>query len=50
MLADGSDPASFSGKIIECSFDSEENAWMLMRVRTDKNTPNEFNTYRKVLF
>lgn len=49
VFGDGSDSASFSGKIIECAFDSEENAWMLMRVRTDKNTPNEFNTYRKVM-
>lgn len=49
VLGDDADPASYSGKIIECSFDSEENAWVLMRVRTDKSTPNEWRTYTKVM-
>lgn len=49
-FADDSDPASFSGKIIECSWVSEEDIWVCMRVRTDKATPNDFNTYKKVLF
>ncbi|KAG6745234.1 hypothetical protein POTOM_051880 [Populus tomentosa] len=43
------DPSSYSGKIIECSWDSEEHVWVCMRVRTDKSTPNEFNTYEKVM-
>ncbi|KAJ6968756.1 hypothetical protein D5086_029571 [Populus alba] len=43
------DPSSYSGKIIECSWDSEEHVWVCMRVRTDKSTPNEFNTYMKVM-
>ncbi|PON42324.1 mRNA capping enzyme, bifunctional [Parasponia andersonii] len=43
------DPASYSGKIIECCWDCEEQVWVLMRVRTDKDTPNEFNTYNKVM-
>ncbi|KAJ8899770.1 hypothetical protein K2173_019470 [Erythroxylum novogranatense] len=43
------DPSSYSGKIIECSWDPEEQVWICMRVRTDKNSPNEFNTYRKVM-
>ncbi|XP_077225488.1 uncharacterized protein LOC143858668 [Tasmannia lanceolata] len=44
-----SDISSYSGKIIECSWDSEEQSWVCMRIRTDKATPNEFNTYRKVM-
>ncbi|XP_043711172.1 mRNA-capping enzyme-like isoform X3 [Telopea speciosissima] len=44
-----SDPSAFSGKIIECSWDSEEEVWLCMRIRTDKATPNDFNTYKKVL-
>lgn len=48
-LADGSDPSSYSGKIIECSWDSEEEVWACMRIRTDKSTPNDWNTYRKVV-
>ena len=41
-------PSLYSGKIIECSWDSEEQVWVCMRVRVDKNTPNDFNTYKKV--
>ncbi|XP_074286616.1 uncharacterized protein LOC141611864 [Silene latifolia] len=49
-FGDGFDsPSSYAGKIIECSWDSEENVWVCMRVRVDKSTPNEFNTYRKVM-
>ncbi|KAG5550417.1 hypothetical protein RHGRI_015392 [Rhododendron griersonianum] len=48
-FSDDSDPASFSGKIIECSWVSEEDMWVCMRVRTDKATPNDFNTYKKVM-
>ncbi|KAI3973213.1 hypothetical protein MKW92_038666 [Papaver armeniacum] len=45
----GEDPSELSGKIIECSWDSEEQVWNCMRVRVDKNTPNDINTYRKVM-
>lgn len=48
QLADASDPSSCSGKIIECSWDSDSKLWVFMRVRTDKSTPNDFNTYKKV--
>lgn len=49
IFGDESDPASYSGKIIECAWDSEADVWTCMRVRTDKATPNDFNTYRKVM-
>ncbi|KAL2923090.1 mRNA-capping enzyme [Bienertia sinuspersici] len=49
MFRDDVDPSPYSGKIVECSFDTEENLWVCMRVRADKTTPNEFNTYRKVM-
>ncbi|CAI9761854.1 unnamed protein product [Fraxinus pennsylvanica] len=49
VFPDGSDPTSYSGKIIECSWNSEEDVWICMRIRPDKGTPNEFNTYKKVL-
>ncbi|KAL5743643.1 hypothetical protein ACOSQ2_026759 [Xanthoceras sorbifolium] len=39
----------YSGKIIECSWDAEEHVWVCMRIRTDKTTPNDFNTYKKVM-
>ncbi|GFQ03730.1 mRNA-capping enzyme [Phtheirospermum japonicum] len=46
---DGNDPSTYAGKIIECSWDSEQNVWICMRVRVDKGAPNEFNTYKKVM-
>ncbi|XP_031276098.1 mRNA-capping enzyme [Pistacia vera] len=46
---DGSDPSFYSGKIIECGWSPEEQVWVCMRIRTDKSTPNDFNTYRKVM-
>ncbi|KAJ4834759.1 hypothetical protein Tsubulata_012596 [Turnera subulata] len=49
VFKDGSDPSSYSGKIVECGWDSEEQVWVSMRIRTDKSTPNDFNTYRKVM-
>ncbi|KAG8504221.1 hypothetical protein CXB51_002535 [Gossypium anomalum] len=42
-------PSSFSGKIIECSWDPDRQVWVYMRIRTDKSTPNDINTYRKVM-
>ncbi|KAJ9548750.1 hypothetical protein OSB04_021293 [Centaurea solstitialis] len=48
-FGDDVDPASYSGKIVECAWNKEEEVWVCMRVRTDKATPNDFNTYRKVL-
>lgn len=47
-MADGAEPSSYSGKIIECSWNAEQDVWVCMRIRTDKATPNDFNTYRKV--
>lgn len=46
---EGSDPLHFSGKIIECSWDSDRQEWIFKRIRTDKSTPNDFNTYKKVM-
>ncbi|KAL8121500.1 uncharacterized protein LOC141659111 [Apium graveolens] len=43
------DLSSYSGKIVECSWESEEEVWVFMRIRPDKSTPNDINTYRKVL-
>ncbi|KAK7382578.1 hypothetical protein VNO80_01488 [Phaseolus coccineus] len=48
-FTDGLDPSHYSGKIIECSWDFDKLEWKYMRIRTDKSTPNEFNTYRKVM-
>ncbi|CAN6251829.1 unnamed protein product [Urochloa humidicola] len=42
-------PSSVSGRIIECSWIREEQYWVSMRTRSDKATPNDINTYRKVM-
>ena len=49
VFKDVEDPSEYSGKIIECSWDSEEQVWVFMRIRPDKSLPNGFNTYRKVM-
>ncbi|CAJ2670676.1 unnamed protein product [Trifolium pratense] len=46
---EGSDPLLYSGKIIECAWDGDRNEWIFKRVRTDKSTPNDINTYKKVM-
>ncbi|XWS27070.1 hypothetical protein CRYUN_Cryun26dG0085000 [Craigia yunnanensis] len=46
---DGSNPCSYSGMITECSWDSNKLVWVYMRKRTDKSTPDDFNTYKKVM-
>jgi mRNA-capping enzyme len=43
------DPSSISGRIVECSWNKQEQCWVCMRVRADKSTPNDINTYRKVM-
>uniref|UniRef100_A0A803KTR5 mRNA guanylyltransferase n=1 Tax=Chenopodium quinoa TaxID=63459 RepID=A0A803KTR5_CHEQI len=48
-FSDGSYSSLYSGKIIECSWDTRQNVWLYMRTRTDKLTPNEFSTYKKVM-
>lgn len=46
--ADVEDVSSFSGSIVECSWNPEEQSWVCMRTRPDKATPNDINTYTKV--
>ncbi|KAF3512196.1 hypothetical protein F2Q69_00000054 [Brassica cretica] len=46
---DDSDPSSYNGKIVECSWDKEKKVWVSMRIRVDKTTPNDINTARKVI-
>ena len=48
FIAGEEDISSLSGKIIECSWDADAGSWVCMRIRTDKSTPNDINTYRKV--
>ncbi|WVZ78759.1 hypothetical protein U9M48_026415 [Paspalum notatum var. saurae] len=43
------DPSSIAGRIVECSWNKEEQYWVCMRIRFDKSTPNDINTFRKVM-
>ena len=43
------DERALSGKIIECAWDPGRRAWVFMRVRADKDTPNAVSTYEKVV-
>lgn len=39
----------FAGKIVECSWNFQKEAWQYMRVRTDKATPNFVTVYIKIV-
>ncbi|GAU51449.1 hypothetical protein TSUD_413460 [Trifolium subterraneum] len=49
IFKDATDISSYSGRIIECYWDAAEHHWVCMRIRADKATPNDINTYRKVM-
>lgn len=49
VFPNGEDPSSISGRIVECSWNKEQQCWICIRVRFDKSTPNDINTYRKVM-
>ncbi|XP_071721838.1 mRNA-capping enzyme subunit alpha-like [Rutidosis leptorrhynchoides] len=49
VFKDEEDPSVYSEKIIECAWNKEEEIWKYMRIRPDKNTPNDINTFRKVM-
>jgi mRNA-capping enzyme len=43
------DVASMAGKVIECSYSPETGTWNFMRIRHDKENPNAFHVFRKVM-
>ncbi|XP_078446443.1 uncharacterized protein LOC144715411 [Wolffia australiana] len=49
IFTEAEDPSAFSGSIIECSWNTEEQSWVCMRTRPDKATPNDINTFNKVM-
>ena len=49
QVREGLELHELENQIIECSFDSEAKSWVFMRVRKDKETPNAFHVYEKVL-
>ena len=47
--ADVPDVTALHGKIVECSFNEEEETWKFMRVRPDKTTANYIRVYHSVI-
>lgn len=42
-------PASYCGKIVECSWDKEKKVWVSLRIRVDKSKPNGIGTGHSVI-
>lgn len=52
VLPEGSDVSEFANRVIECTWEpdvGEKGAWKYMRHRLDKETPNAFRVYQKVM-
>ncbi|KAJ8543176.1 hypothetical protein K7X08_005699 [Anisodus acutangulus] len=45
MFKDGSDVSMYSGRIIECSWNSHEDAWIFVRIQKDKSNPDYISVY-----
>lgn len=45
----GSQAEDFVGKIVECVWDKERQCWVFMRERKDKDKPNAYMVYEKVM-
>eukprot|EP00898_Chlorokybus_atmophyticus_P003802 jgi/Chlat1/4422/Chrsp29S04391 len=45
----GEDASTYNGAIIECAWRPTDQSWEYMRTRKDKNTPNAWSTYEKVV-
>ena len=49
VFPEGETARQYEGCIVECSWVEEEGVWNFMRVRSDKQTPNAFHVYEKVM-
>jgi mRNA-capping enzyme len=46
---EGESARAYEGCIVECAWDGEAGVWRFLRMRTDKQTPNAFHVYEKVM-
>lgn len=46
---EGMDVTRLENLIVECSWNGEEGFWKFLRVRGDKDTPNAYHVYEKVM-
>ncbi|XP_049354303.1 uncharacterized protein LOC125818811 isoform X3 [Solanum verrucosum] len=47
MFKDGTDLSLYSGRIIECSWNSHEDAWIFVQIQTDKSNPDYISVYEE---
>lgn len=47
MFKDGTNLSLYSGRIIECSWNSHEDAWIFVRIQTDKSNPDYISVYEE---
>ena len=45
----GRDPLDLANKIVECAWNGDTRKWVFMRVRPDKDAPNAYHVYEKVV-
>lgn len=46
---DGESARDYEGCIVECAWDREAGVWNFLRTRTDKQMPNAYHVYEKVM-
>ncbi len=49
IFPEGEDARQYEGCIVECSWLGEEGVWNFLRTRGDKQTPNAYHVYEKVM-
>ncbi|PHU07282.1 hypothetical protein BC332_23771 [Capsicum chinense] len=47
MFKDETDLSLYSGRIIECSWNSHEDAWIFVQMQTDKSNPDSISVYEE---
>eukprot|EP01023_Acetabularia_acetabulum_P062851 TRINITY_DN7812_c0_g1_i1.p1 TRINITY_DN7812_c0_g1~~TRINITY_DN7812_c0_g1_i1.p1 ORF type:complete len:461 (+),score=81.47 TRINITY_DN7812_c0_g1_i1:434-1816(+) len=49
VFPQGEDPNKYDGLILECVWDPEIDSWVYQRIRGDKDSPNAYRVYEKIL-
>ncbi|CAN4091590.1 unnamed protein product [Withania somnifera] len=50
MFKDGADLSLYSGRIIECSWNFHEGAWIFVQIQTDKSDPDYISVYEEAKY
>ena len=49
IIIDDGDAKQWLDTVIECTWNGEQQSWKFLRDRKDKETPNAFHVYEKVM-